>query len=63
LNVIADYNREALWIEVDTFLPAEHVVRVLEQVVDCLGHPACIFMENGPELISHRAVKEQAIKI
>jgi putative transposase len=30
LNVIDDYNREALWIEVDTSLPAERVVRVLE---------------------------------
>ena len=28
LNVIDDYNREALWIEVDTSLPAERVVRV-----------------------------------
>lgn len=32
LNVIDDFNREALWIEVDTSLPAERVVRVLEQL-------------------------------
>jgi putative transposase len=30
LNIIDDFNREALWIEVDTSLPAERVVRVLE---------------------------------
>ena len=30
LNVIDDFHREALWIEVDTSLPAERVIRVLE---------------------------------
>ena len=29
LNILDDYNREALWIEVDTSLPAERVIRVL----------------------------------
>jgi len=54
LNVIDDYNREALWIEVDTSLPAERVVRVLEQLLDWRGKPASIRMDNGPELISQR---------
>jgi putative transposase len=54
LNVIDDFNREALWIEVDTSLPAERVVRVLEQLIDWRGKPDCIRMDNGPELISHR---------
>ena len=40
LNVIDDFNREALWIEVDTSLPAERVVRVLEQLLDWRGKPA-----------------------
>lgn len=52
LNVIDDFNREALWIEVDTSLPAERVVRVLEQLLDWRGKPANIRMDNGPELIS-----------
>ncbi len=39
LNVIDDYNREALWIEVDTSLPAERVVRVLERLLDWRGKP------------------------
>src|SRR5512146_2501668 len=34
LNVIDDFNREALWIEVDSSLPAERVGRVLEQLLD-----------------------------
>jgi putative transposase len=54
LNVIDDFNREALWIEVDTSLPAERVVRVLEQLLDWQGKPASIRMDNGPELISQR---------
>lgn len=54
LNVIDDFNREALWIEVDTSLPAERVVRVLEQLLDWRGKPASIRMDNGPELISQR---------
>lgn len=54
LNGIDDYNREALWIEVDTSLPAEQVVRVLEQLLDWRGKPARIRMDNGPELISQR---------
>lgn len=56
LNVIDDFNREALWIEVDTSLPAERVVRVLEQLLDWRGQPTCIRMDNGPELISKRLV-------
>jgi putative transposase len=54
LNVIDDFNREALWIEVDTSLPAERVVRVLEQLLDWRGKPSSIRMDNGPELISQR---------
>jgi putative transposase len=54
LNVIDDFNREALWIEVDTSLPAERVVRVLEQLFFWRGRPCRIRMDNGPELISKR---------
>jgi putative transposase len=54
LNVIDDFNREALWIEVDTSLPAERVVRVLEKLLSWRGKPATIRMDNGPELISQR---------
>jgi putative transposase len=54
LNVIDDYNREALWIEVDTSLPAERVVRVLEQLLFWRDKPTHIRMDNGPELISQR---------
>ena len=54
LNIIDDYNREALWIEVDTSLPAERVVRVLENLLLWRTAPKQIRMDNGPELISQR---------
>ena len=54
LNILDDFNREALWIEVDTSLPAERVIRVLEMLIDWRGRPEQIRMDNGPELISHR---------
>ena len=54
LNIIDDYNREALWIEVDTSLPAERVVRVLENLLLWRVAPTQIRMDNGPELISQR---------
>jgi putative transposase len=46
--------REGLAIEVDTSLPAERVIRVLEQVVAWRGQPQSIRLDNGPELISKR---------
>jgi putative transposase len=54
LNVIDDFNREALWIEVDTSLPGERVVRVLERLIDGHEAPKQVRMDNGPELISQR---------
>jgi len=66
LNVIDDFNREALWIEIDTSLPGERVVRVLEQLLSWRGKPAKIRMDNGPELISQRLenwAKEKHIEL
>ncbi len=48
LNLMDDYNREALAIEVDTSLPAERVIRVLEQVTEWRGKPNRIRVDNGP---------------
>ena len=54
LNILDDYNREALWIEVATSIPAERVIRVLEVLLLWRGTPHQIRMDNGPELISQR---------
>ena len=52
LNIIDDYNREALAIEVDTSLTGERVVRVLESIIQWRGLPKEIRSDNGPEFIS-----------
>jgi putative transposase len=51
-NVIDDYNREGLGIEVDFSLPAARVIRALEQIIEWRGKPKPIRCDNGPELIS-----------
>jgi putative transposase len=54
LNIIDDFNRESLAIEVDTSLPSLRVIRVLEKLVAQRGCPANIRCDNGPEFISHK---------
>lgn len=54
LNVIDDYNRQSLAIEVDTSLPSQRVIRVLENLIDQRGKPSNIRTDNGPEFISHQ---------
>ncbi len=53
-NVIDDFNREGLTIEVDFSLPSERVIRSLEQVIEWRGKPTAIRCDNGPEYISHK---------
>lgn len=53
LNVIDDFNRESLAIEVDTSLPSRRVIRVLERIIARRGKPTSIRTDNGPEFISH----------
>ena len=51
-NLMDDFNREVLAIEIDTSLPAERIIRVLEQVIAWRGKPKRIRVDNGPEFIS-----------
>jgi len=51
-NVIDDFNREGLCIDVDFSLPSERVVRSLDQVIEWRGAPKAIRCDNGPEYIS-----------
>lgn len=54
LNIIDDFNRESLAIEVDTSLPSLRVIRVLERLIRERGCPSGIRCDNGPEFISHK---------
>lgn len=51
-NVIDDFNREALRIEIDRGLPAARVIRVLNELLEIRGKPKRIRLDNGPELVS-----------
>ena len=51
-NVVDDFNREALSIEIDLNLPALRVVRVLNRIAANRGYPVMLRMDNGPEFIS-----------
>ena len=52
LNVLDDFNREGLGIEVDISLPALRVVRTLERIIEWRGKPMSIRVDNGPEYVS-----------
>ena len=61
-NVIDDYNREVLDMEVDFSLPSERVIRALNHIIEWRGKPKQIRMDNGPEYISHK-LKDWALKL
>jgi putative transposase len=50
-NVIDDYNREALAIEIDTSLRVPRLVRLFEQLKETRGLPNMLRVDNGPELL------------
>lgn len=49
LNVVDDFTRECLAIEVDFSLPGIRVVRVLSELLARRGKPDTIVVDNGPE--------------
>ncbi len=52
LNIIDEFNREFVEIEVDSSLPASRVVKTLERAIEWRGIPQHIRVDNGPEFIS-----------
>lgn len=57
LNVIDDYRREGLAIEVGFSLPALHVIRTFNQLLEWRDKPLAIRCDNGPEFISYEFVR------
>lgn len=51
-NVIDDFNREGLGIEVDFSLPSTQIIRALDQIIEWRGKPRKLRCDNGPEYIS-----------
>ncbi len=51
-NVLDDFNREGLGIEIDFSLPSTRVQRSLDQIIEERGKPQKIRLDNGPEYIA-----------
>ena len=49
LNIVDDYTRECVAIEVDRSLPGLRVTRVLDRLQATIGLPQSIVLDNGPE--------------
>jgi len=51
-NVVDDFNREALHIEVDTSISSTRLVRIFEQLKQDHGLPQVLRTDNGPEFLA-----------
>lgn len=49
LNIVDDFTKECLAIEVDISLPGYRVVSVLERLAESRGLPRSVTVDNGPE--------------
>jgi putative transposase len=66
LNVIDDFNREALNIVIDTSISSKRMTRELDKIIQWRGKPKKIRVDNGPEFTSFHFVqwaKEKEIQI
>lgn len=52
LNIIDDYNRQAITVEAAHTMPATRVTQILERTIKEQGKPESIRVDNGPEFIS-----------
>ena len=50
LDMLDDFNREGLAIEVDFSLPAERVARSLNQIIELRSQPKAIQVDIGPNM-------------
>jgi putative transposase len=53
LNVIDDFNREALAVEAEYSFPAQRVISVMERLIEFNGKPSSLRVDNGSEFIAH----------
>lgn len=54
LNIMDDFNREILQVDIAASLPAAKVISSLEQLTQWRGKPEKIRVDNGPEFIAQK---------
>jgi putative transposase len=52
-NVIDDFNRETLGINITVSLPAGKLIRYLDKLAEYHGNPLKIQVDNGPEFTAN----------
>ena len=52
LNIVDNFTKECLAIEVDTSRLGKRVIGVLERLAETRGLPRSVTVDNGPEFIS-----------
>lgn len=65
-NVIDDYNREVLGIDIATGMPSARVTRYLDRLAAWHGYPDKVRVDNGPEFTSFEFMewaKRHSVKI
>ena len=55
-NVMDDYNREVLGIDINSGITADRLTRYLDQIAAWRGYPQRVRVDNGPEFISAQFV-------
>ena len=56
-NVIDDFNRELLHVEIDTSITGKRLVRVFEKLHQERGLPEFLRVDNGPEFFNDEFLK------
>lgn len=59
LNVLDDFNREGLGMEMYISLSAERVIRILDRIIEWRGKPKQTRCDNGPEYIISKLIAER----
>jgi len=64
LNVLDDFNREGLGIEIDFSPPAERVIRSLDRIIEWRGKPVTIRVDNvlGREILVAQVSRSWGIR-
>ncbi len=53
LNIVDEYTREALAMDVERHITADHVIATLDRLAALRGYPSYVRFDHGPEFCAH----------